>query len=74
MLVGVNAYAKLQDLQFCTNDVWSLAAALEKARFLESNIFVLCDGMPDVKNLPTKDEEKKGQMSTPRFCSKVIMK
>lgn len=54
VLIGVNDYAELQDLQFCKNDVTALATALTKSGFAQSNVFVLNDGAADVKDLPTK--------------------
>lgn len=54
VLVGVNDYAELEDLQFCKNDARALAEQLARAGFPEDNVFVLTDGASDAKDLPTK--------------------
>ena len=54
VLVGVNDYAELEDLQFCRNDVKALAEQLVKAGFPRDNVFLLTDGAADAKDLPTK--------------------
>ena len=54
VLVGVNDYAELDDLQFCRNDVKALAEQLVKAGFPRDNVFLLTDGAADAKDLPNK--------------------
>jgi uncharacterized caspase-like protein len=54
VLIGVNEYAELDNLQFCTKDAQALAEQLTEVGFPEENVFLVTDGSRDVKNLPTK--------------------
>ena len=54
VLIGVNDYAELKDLQFCKNDATALAEQLVRAGFPRDNVYLLCDGAGDAKDLPTK--------------------
>ena len=54
VLVGVNDYAELDDLQFCKNDAIALAEQLVKAGFPRDNVFLLTDRAADAKDLPNK--------------------
>ena len=54
VLIGVNDYAELDDLQFCKNDAKALAERLVRAGFPRDNVYLLCDGASDAKDLPTK--------------------
>ena len=54
VLIGVNDYAELNDLQFCKNDATALAEQLVRAGFPRDNVYLLCDGAGDAKDLPTK--------------------
>ncbi len=54
ILVGVNDYAELEDLQYCRKDVEALAEQLVKVGFPRDGVFVLTDGAADAKNQPSK--------------------
>ena len=54
VLIGVNDYAELDDLQFCKNDAKALTEQLVRAGFPRDNVYLLCDGARDAKDLPTK--------------------
>ena len=54
VLVGVNDYAELKDLQFCRKDAEAVAKQLVDVGFPRENVFVLTDGATDAKYRPNK--------------------
>ncbi len=54
VLIGVNDYADLNDLQYGKSDAAALAERLTQAGFARENVFLLADGAADSKDLPTK--------------------
>lgn len=54
VLVGVNDYAELDDLQFCRKDAEALAKQLVQVGFPRENVFLLTDGATDAKYRPNK--------------------
>lgn len=54
VLIGVNDYADLNDLQYGKSDAATLAERLTQAGFTRENVFLLADGAADSKDLPTR--------------------
>lgn len=54
LLIGVNDYAELQHLRFCSKDMQVLATQLVTSGFPEKNVFLLYDEAKDKKYLPLK--------------------
>jgi len=54
VVVGVNDYAELEDLQYCKSDASALRDRLVEVGFPEENVFLLADGAADAKDRPTK--------------------
>jgi len=54
VLVGVNDYAELGDLQYCKADAAALRDRLVEVGFPEDNVILLADGAGDAGRLPLK--------------------
>ncbi len=54
LLIGVNDYAELEDLKYCSRDMQALAEALAGVGFPAEHIFTLHNETADSKNLPFK--------------------
>ncbi len=55
VLVGVNRYARMGDLDYCVADVRALGDQLIASGFAEQNIFLLVDGAEDPADLPNRE-------------------
>jgi len=54
VLVGINDYVKLANLNYCVNDIKAVEASLLQTDFDRNNVFCLTSGA-DEKNLPTRN-------------------
>lgn len=54
VLIGVDDYAEISDLQYCSSDVRGLRDRLIAAGFAADNVFLMNDGAAEQKYLPSK--------------------
>ena len=55
VLVGVNEYSELRDLQYCVTDVRKLRDRLVASGFPAENVFLLVDDADEAANLPFRE-------------------
>ena len=54
ILIGINDYFEVRDLQYCVSDQRALRKQLIRSGFSDKRIFLLCDEAQDKRFLPTK--------------------
>ena len=54
LLIGINDYAEIKDLDYCMADVQTLKDRLISVGFPDQNVFTLSDGASPAKYLPSK--------------------